>query len=156
MHYTIRPARQSDAVALTELLRNLHFFERLESVPAEELLQTVVRAVDSAIVQDAHTLLVAADEDDRAVGYCAVHWIPALYLDGPEGYLSELFVDEDARGHGVGGALLDALTTEARRRGCTKLQLINFKHRESYQREFYRKRGWEERPTAANFALYLE
>lgn len=37
-----------------------------------------------------------------------------------------------------------------------KLQLINFRHRESYERSFYTKHGWEERPLAANFALYLD
>ncbi|MFN6466398.1 MAG: hypothetical protein RMZ41_031910 [Nostoc sp. DedVER02] len=33
--------------------------------------------------------------------------------------------------------------------------LLNHKERESYQREFYRKQGWVERETVANF-IYLD
>ncbi len=116
----------------------------------------MTRALETIIAGDAHTLLVAAGDEGQLLGYAAVHWIPDLFLPGPEGYLSELFVDPDARGLGIGGALLDAIVSKARDRGCSRLQLINFRHRESYVRGFYAKHGWEERPTAANFALYLD
>ncbi|MEH1930268.1 hypothetical protein [Nostoc sp.] len=33
--------------------------------------------------------------------------------------------------------------------------LLNHKERESYQREFYRKQGWVERETVANFIYPL-
>jgi hypothetical protein len=33
--------------------------------------------------------------------------------------------------------------------------LLNHKERESYQREFYRKQGWIERETVANFIYPL-
>jgi GNAT superfamily N-acetyltransferase len=74
---------------------------------------------------------------------------------GPEGYVSELFVREPARGQGVGGQLLDAIESEARARGCTRLSLINLRQRESYRRQFYVKAGWQERGTAANFIYAL-
>jgi GNAT superfamily N-acetyltransferase len=76
-------------------------------------------------------------------------------MAGPEGYVSELFVRESARGQGVGGQLLDAIETEARARGCTRLSLINLRHRESYRRQFYVKAGWQERGAAANFIYAL-
>ena len=56
---------------------------------------------------------------------------------------------------GVGRKLLDAIATEARTRGCTRLSLINLRNRESYQRQFYIKAGWQERGEAANFVLQL-
>jgi len=34
--------------------------------------------------------------------------------------------------------------------------LLNMRKRESYQRNFYQKHGWEERPDAANFVLQLD
>jgi hypothetical protein len=44
---------------------------------------------------------------------------------------------------------------EARQRGCFRLSLINMRRRESYQRRYYEKAGWEERPEAANFVYFL-
>jgi GNAT superfamily N-acetyltransferase len=82
-----------------------------------------------------------------------VHWLPYLFFSGPEGFVSELFVGGPSRGQGVGRQLLEAVKVEATERGCVRLQLINFRDRESYQRGFYQKCGWEERGTAANFVL---
>jgi GNAT superfamily N-acetyltransferase len=153
---SIRPVVEEDAPALARLLHALGYFDRLEGVPVERTAESVTSALRTIVANDAHTLLVAVGQDGRLLGYAAVHWIPDLFLPSPEGYLSELFVDADMRGQGIGGALLDAVTAEARRRGCSRMQLINFRHRESYTRAFYAKHGWEERPTAANFALDLD
>jgi GNAT superfamily N-acetyltransferase len=72
-------------------------------------------------------------------------------MSGLERYVSELFVREAARGQNVGRRLLNLVQTEARRRGCARLSLINLRNRESYQRQFYVKAGWKERSEAANF-----
>ena len=93
----------------------------------------------------------AQSSDGKIVGYGSVHWLPYLFLQGPEGYVSELFVRESARGQGIGRELLRKIEAEARARGCVRLSLINLRNRESYMREFYVKSGWEERPEAANF-----
>jgi GNAT superfamily N-acetyltransferase len=156
LSFTIRSAVVADASALARLLHSLGYFDRLKTQPVEETVQSVHSALETAVAGDAHTLLVAEAKGGALLGYVAVHWIPDLFLPGPEGYLSELFVDSGSRGLGVGGALLDAITAEARQRGCSRLQLINFRHRESYRRGFYAKHGWQERPTAANFALFLD
>jgi GNAT superfamily N-acetyltransferase len=78
-----------------------------------------------------------------------------LILRGPEGYVSELFVHEKARGLGVGGQLLDAIQQEARARGCFRVSLLNRNTRESYRRGFYAKRGYEEREDMVNFVMTL-
>jgi hypothetical protein len=44
---------------------------------------------------------------------------------------------------------------EAKSRGCSRLSLLNMRDRESYQRAFYAKDGWEERTDAANFVFDL-
>jgi hypothetical protein len=55
----------------------------------------------------------------------------------------------------VGAAVLTAAQTEAAQRGCVRLSLLNGKQRESYQRSFYQKHGWEERPFMANFIFWM-
>ena len=89
------------------------------------------------------------------VGYAAVHWLPYLLLAGPEGYVSELFVRDSEQGKGVGTKLLEVVKREAEERGCSRLMLLNMRYRESYQRGFYKKLGWQEREDAANFVLQL-
>jgi GNAT superfamily N-acetyltransferase len=79
-----------------------------------------------------------------------------LLLSGPEGYVSELFVAEAARGRGVGTRLIEAIESLARQRGCARLMLLNVRERESYQRGFYTTRGWHERLNVANFIKPLE
>ena len=76
-------------------------------------------------------------------------------MNGPEGYVSELFVRSTARGQGVGRQLLQAIEVEARARGCARLSLINLRSRESYLRQFFVNAGWDERSEAANFVYPL-
>ena len=102
-----------------------------------------------------HALWVAESEAN-IVGYAAVHWLPCLFLSGFDGYLSELFVTPAARGRAVGTRLLHAVYSEAERRGCTRLTLINRRDRESYARSFYAKHGWVEQPEAARFSYTLK
>jgi ribosomal protein S18 acetylase RimI-like enzyme len=64
-----------------------------------------------------HHLLVAYDADDRPVGF--VSGVEMTHPDkGTEMFLYELSVAELARRRGVGGALVEALATRARERGC--------------------------------------
>ena len=107
------------------------------------------------LADDSHSVLVAEGAKGVVLGYVAIHWLPYLMLPGPEGYVSELFVAESARGAGLGSKLLEAMKDMAIGRGCSRLMLVNRKTRESYKRGFYRKLSWEERQEFANFVLSL-
>ena len=102
-----------------------------------------------------HSIYVAETAQYGVIGYACVHWLPYLFLPGPEGYLSELFVEQTHRGKGVGKQLLNSIVTEAKHRDCSRLMLITSRGRESYRREFYLKQGWVERDGMANFVLRL-
>jgi GNAT superfamily N-acetyltransferase len=55
-------------------------------------------------------------------------------------YIAKLWVDESARGHGLGTRLMEAAEDLARSRGCTGVSLDTF----DYQaRPFYEKLGYE-------------
>ena len=99
-------------------------------------------------------LLLVAEEDGERLGFIGLHFLPYLILRGStECYISELFVRESRRGMGIGGRLLERGIEEAKVRGCTRMQLVNFREKESYVRGFYAKHGWEERPTGADFVF---
>jgi GNAT superfamily N-acetyltransferase len=152
---TIRLAAPADAAAITGLLRSLGLFHHLEAESPEATARRVARHLALCLADGSHTVLVA-ESGGVLAAYCAVHWLPYLILTGPEGYVSELFVEEGQRGRGLGAALLDAAAAEGRHRGCSRLNLLNNRQRDSYQRGFYAKRGWEERTNMANFVLKLD
>lgn len=155
MEIQIRKAQTTDGVAITELLRTLTFLSQIKAEEADATQARVLAHLALAVNDDSHLILVAESTAGEIAGYGAVHWLPYLILAGPEGYVSELFVRDDLRGQGIGSRLLDALKAEAQKRGCSRLMLLNMRQRESYQRQFYAKQGWVERPEAANFVLKL-
>jgi len=153
--YTLRKTQPGDAPALTALLRGLNWFERIAGELPEKTAANVARHLEQCLADGSHSIYVAEDQNGELAGYVAVHWLPCLFLPGPEGFISELFVREVDRGAGLGSSLLHVVTEEARRRGCYRLSLLNGKYRESYRRRFYEKQGWEERPTMVNFVYYM-
>jgi GNAT superfamily N-acetyltransferase len=156
MTVQIREAKPEDAQSLAGLLKEVGWFESFKNEPFEAAIHRVRLHIEQCLADNSHSIFVAEPRDGKIIGYGSVHWLPYLFLKGPEGYVSELFVRESARGHGIGRELLNTIETEARTRGCVRLSLINLRNRESYMRQFYVKAGWEERPEAANFVYRIK
>lgn len=149
---TLRAAQPADAPALAALLQGIGWFDRFATGhPDAHAAQLAPLLAPSP-----HQLqLVACDAQGQLIGYCAVHWLPIAILQGWEGYVSELFIADSARGSGVGSQLLDQVTAAARSRGCRRLWLVNNRQRDSYHRGFYARQGWQEQAQAARFVLDL-
>jgi len=156
MTYMIRPAERSDAAGLATLLRSIGWFSHMAAEEEHETLATVSVQLDRCLSSDEHTILIGQAAAGQVVGFVAIHWLPYLFMRGPEGFISELFISDDSRSQGLGTRLLDAAVAEARQRGCSRLHLMNHRSRESYQRGFYAKAGWIERAEAADFVYVLE
>ena len=151
----IRLATPADVPAIAALLRGLGWFAFINDEATARTETRAKKHLGLCMADDSHTVLVAEDAIGAVLGYAAVHWLPYLMLPGPEGYVSDLFVTEAARGQGLGTRLLEAVRDMAVSRGCSRLMLVNRRTRESYKRGFYRKLGWEERDEFANFVLHL-
>jgi GNAT superfamily N-acetyltransferase len=151
MRIKIRKLTVQDAPQIAELLKEIDWFESFKNETVAAATERVRSHIEQCHADNSHSAFVAQSPDGKIVGYGSVHWLPYLFLQGPEGYVSELFVRESARGQGIGRELLKTIETEAKARGCVRLSLINLRNRESYMRQFYVKAGWEERPDAANF-----
>ena len=149
---TLRAAQPDDAPALAALLQGIGWFDRFATGHPE----THADQLAPLLAPSPHQLqLVACDAQGQLIGYCAVHWLPIAILQGWEGYVSELFIADSARGLGVGSQLLDQVTAAARSRGCRRLWLVNNRQRDSYHRGFYARQGWQEQAQAARFVLDL-
>ncbi len=151
----IRKAQSGDAMGIAAILRELEWITRFDGEPIEATAQRVAHHLEMCHADDSHMVYVAETKEGEIAGYAAVHWLPYLLLLGPEGYVSELFIRKANRGQGIGTQLLETVKAEAKARGCARLMLLNMQERESYQRGFYTKQGWEERPDAANFVYPL-
>jgi len=85
-------------------------------------------------------VLVAAG-GDRVLGLIAAHWTPMPFADAPIARITTLVVDETARGLGVGGRLVDAVASLARRAGCAPPGAATAAHRAD-ARAFYGSAGF--------------
>lgn len=151
----VRSASLADAPALAALLWGLGWFAFMNEESPGETQRRLSEQLRLCLADKSHTVLVVVSPGGTVLGYVAAHWLPYLVLAGPEGYVSDMFVTESARGAGLGTRLLREVEALAVSRGCSRLMLVNRKTRDSYKRGFYRKLGWEEREEFANFVLHL-
>ncbi|MDY6916558.1 MAG: hypothetical protein SVP26_01230 [Chloroflexota bacterium] len=98
MRANVRPATLNDTGAIASILRELGWFAHISGESAGDTEARVARHFELCGADDSHTVLVTEDGRGEVAGYVAVHWLPYLMLGGPEGYVSELFVREGARG----------------------------------------------------------
>ena len=149
---SIRPATPADARAVAKLLFSL---EEHPSYRQHGLNDLKTRVTTGLNTQSSHRSVLVAELEGMVLGYSAVHWFTPV-MSAPEGYVSDLFVHANATGQGLGSSLLEALTVEAKARGCKRLALSNWRNRMSYKRGFYAKRCWQEKADSARFVLDLE
>ncbi len=150
----IRAAEPGDVSALAQLLGRVGWWEDIARDP-ERAVRHILAQIELCRSDPQHLLWVY-ERNGSLLAYLSMHFRPYLFMLGQEAYLAELFVHPDQRGEGIGGRMLSEAEAEARRRGCTRMMLVTKRRRQSYQRGFYRKHGWQERPQVANFVLPLK
>jgi GNAT superfamily N-acetyltransferase len=113
---TIAPLTASDEAEWRPLWdAYLVFYE--SELPEDVTRETFRRLVAGDGIHGA----LARDDDGRAVGF--VHWLfhPATWSVGPYCYLEDLFVAPDARGGGIGRALIEHVSEQARAASASKV-----------------------------------
>jgi GNAT superfamily N-acetyltransferase len=133
----IRTATLADVTAILALLPQL--FELPGARPptyTEERGRTGIRW---AVERPDADILLALD-GDALVGLASVYADIQSIRFGKRCWLQDLVVSKEARGRGIGKALLDAATQWARERGCTHLELSSGMGRVDAHR-FYRREG---------------
>jgi GNAT superfamily N-acetyltransferase len=115
---TIRPAVPADVPTIVELIRALASYERLEDecrADADLLRGHLFGPRPSCEV-------IIAEQEGAAVGFALFFHNYSTFLTKPGIYLEDLFVRPEARGSGVGRALLARLAELAVERGCGRLE----------------------------------
>ena len=155
--FRIRKAKVEDCVDMAEILREIGWSERRNSLPIEEVSNPIKELIKTAeIDSEGHTIYVASDDSGKVYGFTNVHWVPFIMLGSIEGYVSDVFVSPSASGNGIGKLLIESVMKEGEERGAYRLMLTNGKEKPSYKRGFYSKMGWTERSKVANFVYYYK
>jgi GNAT superfamily N-acetyltransferase len=132
----IEPATERDVPLILEFVRGLAEYEKhLDYVEAteERIRQTIFGAEPAA-----HVLF--AYENDTAVGFAVYFNTYSTFVGLPGLYLEDLYVKPEARGKGVGRALLRYLAKLAKEQGCYRIEWAVLRWNEPAI-EFYKKLG---------------
>lgn len=130
---TIRAAVPADAPTLCELLAQLGYPATVAEIPARlSALTNFPRAA----------AIVAINGYREVVGLATSHMLPSIHDNEPVAWLTTLVVLEDARGAGIGSALVRHVEQWATQNGARKLSVTSGIHRKATH-DFYVKRDYE-------------
>lgn len=132
----IRECRDTDFSQILLLLKQLW--------PSRELDPTALRAVYTRGLMSASQRYLCAVEDGRVVGFCSLSLKNNLWQGGYLAHIDELIVDTQCQRRGIGTLLLAAISQEAVKSGCSRIELDSAFHRKEAHR-FYEAQGFENR-----------
>ena len=117
-HTLILPATEADVPVILELIKALAEFEKLSHlvVATEALLR------DALFGSSPKAEVVLAWHQERPVGFALFFHNFSTFLGRHGLYLEDLFVRPEARGLGIGKALLLYLGTLAKQRNCGRYE----------------------------------
>ena len=118
MSTKIREATPADIPVISELIRGLAKFERLE----HQVTLTDERLRDGIFGERPYCEVLIAEDDGRAVGFALFFHNFSTFLALPGLYLEDLFVMPEHRRKGIGRALFARLASIAVERGCGRLE----------------------------------
>jgi GNAT superfamily N-acetyltransferase len=123
----IRPAVEKDRPFVLGLVPELLAFGPPAWRDRSEMIQTDTRVIDAALDgrREGATVLIAESADGRSLGFIHLAGEQDHYLNNC-GHIADIVVAPDARGRGVGRALLAAAERWSRDRGYRVLTLNVF------------------------------
>jgi GNAT superfamily N-acetyltransferase len=113
-------AGEAEAADVTRLLAGFRDWWGYGSPSDEALARGVERLLGD---ENTDFLLGAPDGAGSPAGVCALRYRYGVWLDGIDCCLEDLFVEESARGSGLGAQLVKAAIERARERGSRRMEL---------------------------------
>lgn len=114
--FAVRFAAEDDLPLILDFIRRLAVYEKLEDqvVATEDSLR-------ETLFRQKHAEVLIGLWQGRPVAFALFFHNYSTFLGRPGLYLEDLFVDENARGKGFGGAMFRCLAQVAVARGCGRM-----------------------------------
>lgn len=111
------PAEAADVARLLGAFRDWYGYP----APSDEDLRSVV----DRLIGTEHTeyFLGSPEQDSDTAAVAQVRYRPSIWTTSDDCWLEDLYVEESARGTGLGRALTEAVIERARERGCGRVEL---------------------------------
>jgi len=130
---TIRRAKPEDYDAVMPLYTGL--------VKSDERFKDKGNDSFTHMVAEPTAAVFVAEDDGKIIGIGSVSFRYVVRYPRPIAQLEELFVDSEARAHGVGKSLVEAAEAFARENNCIKFYIESgYQHEPAH--EFYQHRGY--------------
>jgi GNAT superfamily N-acetyltransferase len=117
---SVRVAQPQDLSTVTRLMAGFRDHLGLSAPSDAEVRSGVERLLADS---DTEFLLAAAADGAEPAGVAQLRFRYGIWRAGGDCLLEDLFVDERARGAGLGRALVAATLERARARGCRRVEL---------------------------------
>jgi len=135
---TVRPFLETDIAELLELMRGLARFEGY--IDDFRVTESDLKTFGLGAQPSFEAFVAERRDASGLLGMAVIYRIPWTYDLRPTLILKELFVRDDARGGGVGAALLARVAKRARELDCPRVQWTVLKDNEAARR-FYAAAG---------------
>jgi ribosomal protein S18 acetylase RimI-like enzyme len=115
-----------------------------------------IHATTAILLDDPNTefLLAASGEGALAAGVCQLRYRLSVWTGAEDCWLEDLFVDDGARGTGLGRALVEAAFERARQRGCRRIEL-DVNEQNTAAIAFYESLGFTTEPKPPGRTLFV-
>ena len=139
---TIRRATQADAPAIGKLGAHLvelhHSFDPQRFIPPSRDTAKHYGSYLVSQLRESTVVLLVAERGGEVIGYtyAGVEDYDWMALRGPAGAVYDIVVDPEARGAGVGRALLEATLRELKQLGAPRVVLSTAERNDTAQRLF--------------------
>jgi ribosomal protein S18 acetylase RimI-like enzyme len=115
-----------------------------------------IREMAAVLIDDPNTefLLAAPGDGAPPAGVCQLRYRLSVWTGADDCWLEDLYVDDAARGTGLGRALVEAAFEDARARGCRRMELdVNESNTEALA--FYESLGFTTEPKPPGRTLFI-
>jgi GNAT superfamily N-acetyltransferase len=144
----VRLATEEDAADVARLMIGFRdWWQRDE--PEDAVFERGARR----LLPDPNTDFLLAGEP--ATGVCQLRYRYSIWTESNDCWLEDIFVEAEARGSGVGRALMEAAFERARERGCARMELdVNEANPEALRLyESLGFEGWSDPPGGRNLLM---
>lgn len=122
---SVRLATTADFAYVRDLAKRtaMSSVSAYRSAPQPVVLESLNRLLD-IVNESSHVALIATEDDEPAGFAVMLDRLPDEVTGMAQGFVAYMAVEPDARGRGLGGALLKAAEDEAKRRGLPYMALM--------------------------------